>query len=230
MPSETPRACYPDDFVQRLADFGTLSEALDYAALSGTGMNFYGVNGKLETQLTYAAIRVRARELAARLLSLGLSRGDRIGIVADMHPDFVTLFLACQYAGYLAVPLPVITGLGGRQGYLKQLARVLETSGARAAFSLQDTLEYVKEAAIGLPNRCHNGRVQPVRNCRQPGGITALKTRRTKPYSIFIGQHPKSAWYRDQPACFNGQRPVDRALRRWHSEGRTHGVLAAFLP
>ena len=145
--AESPLPYCSDDFPQRLADFATAAEALDYAALAGTGMNFYGADGKLAHALTYAAIRERALALAANLLGLGLERGDRVGIIAAMHPDFVCLFFACQYAGMLAVPLPVVTRLGGRQGYQKQLTQVLETSGARAAFGDLETLPYLQEAA-----------------------------------------------------------------------------------
>ncbi len=146
-----PRHCPADSFHVRMADFDNLSEALDYAALAGTGMNFYAADGSCTAFFTYDNLRLRARMLAQRLLGLGLSRGDRVGIIADMHPDFVAMFFACQYAGLLAVPLPVVTGLGGRQGYQKQLALVLETSGARAAFGSQEVLEHLRDAAYGLP-------------------------------------------------------------------------------
>ena len=135
----------------RLATFETLGEALDYAATAGTGMNFYSSATRLDAALTYAEIAATARDLATRLLGLGLSRGDRVGILADMNADFICLFFACQYAGLIAVPLPVITGLGGRQGYQQQLTSVLETCGAKAAFGPEPMLAYLRDAAEELP-------------------------------------------------------------------------------
>ena len=144
-----PRGNLDSGFPMRLADFGTLSEALDYAALAKTGMNFFDARGNLDHALNYAAIRHRAIELAKRLLGLGLSRGERVGIIADMNPDFICAFFACQYAGMVAVPLPVITGLGGRHGYEEHLKTVLENADASIALGGAETLEYLSSAAEG---------------------------------------------------------------------------------
>ncbi|WP_241503869.1 AMP-binding protein [Ferruginivarius sediminum] len=138
------------DLPFRAAEFNSLTEALDYATKGETGINFYTSRGRLEHVVPYAKLRERARELARRLLGLGLSRGDRVAIVADMHPDFVISFFACQYAGLLAVPLPVPTSLGGRQGYEEQLSRVMKTSGARVALGPEALLNQLRRAADGL--------------------------------------------------------------------------------
>ena len=135
------------DFAFKLVEFDHLAAALDHAAEAGTGMNFYNARGRAFASMRYDEIRERALEQAARMLGMGLRRGDRVGIIADMGPDFITLFFACQYAGLISVPLPVITGLGGRQGYRTQLARVLETSGARLALGTDAVLEDLKHAA-----------------------------------------------------------------------------------
>lgn len=132
------------------AEFASLSDALDYAARGRTGVNFYDGRGRLQHSLSYAQVRERAIELARRLLALGLARGERVGITADMHPDFIVGFFACQYAGLQAVPLPVPSGLGGRQGYEDQLARVLRTSGARVALGPDELQQQLRRAADGL--------------------------------------------------------------------------------
>lgn len=134
-------------FCNRAADFGTLAEALDHAALASTGMKFYNARGKLEHELSYASLRERSWRLATSLMAEGLSRGDRIGIVADMEPDFICAFFACQYAGLVAVPLPVITGLGGRDGYEKQLTNVLGSSHVRVALGPASFSESLSNAA-----------------------------------------------------------------------------------
>ena len=50
----------------RAADFSTLCEALDYAALGQTGGNFYGSRGDLSAVLSYADLREQALSLARK--------------------------------------------------------------------------------------------------------------------------------------------------------------------
>jgi fatty-acyl-CoA synthase len=83
--------------IQRLADFDTLTEALDFAASGTTGYNFYDAKGNLHSVLSYSVLRERARVSAKRLLGLGLTSGERVAIVADTTPEFVELFFACRY-------------------------------------------------------------------------------------------------------------------------------------
>lgn len=58
----------------RYADFPTLVDALDYAALSSAGMNFYDRRCQLEDQLEYQTLKARAEAGAKRLLSLNLKK------------------------------------------------------------------------------------------------------------------------------------------------------------
>lgn len=131
-------------------DFATLAETLDYAARGQTGLNFYDAKGNLALSLTYFELRDKSRIMAQHLIGLGLERGDRVGVIASMSPEFVIAFFACQYAGMLSVPLPVVTGLGGRTGYQAQLKRVLSSSGAKIALGLTEHLEDLHQATEGL--------------------------------------------------------------------------------
>ena len=117
---------------QRMADFASLSEALDYAATGQRGLNFYSARGALETVLPYSELRTKAIACARRLIGAGLERGTRVALVADVSADFVVAFFACQYAGLIAVPLPIPISFGGRDGYINQLRRQLESCGASA--------------------------------------------------------------------------------------------------
>lgn len=67
----------------RYADFPTLVDALDYAALGNTGMNFYDRRNQLVTVLEYRTLQQKAISGARRLLSLKLKKA------ADLHrlPD-----------------------------------------------------------------------------------------------------------------------------------------------
>jgi len=139
------------DLPYRPAQFSSVTEGLDYAARGVTGCSFYGGRGELEQVAPYAVIRDRAVAIARRLIAMGFERGARIAIGAEMTPEFLCAFYACQYAGLLAVPLPVLTGLGGREGHAAQLRRIMETSGAEAAVGSADLLPQLKSAADGLP-------------------------------------------------------------------------------
>jgi len=143
----TPAA---SDLPLRIADFSTLAEALDYAARGKTGYNFYTGGVKLYASLPYRELREDARALARRLIDLGTSRGARVAIVADTHPDFMRFFFACQYAGLIPVPLPASVHLGGRQAYVSQLERLLSICQAEIAMAPEGYLPYLKEAAREL--------------------------------------------------------------------------------
>ena len=131
----------------RRGDFQTLAEALDYAAEGTTGMNFYSGKGDLAAALPYPLLRSSARSLARKLLGLGLPRGGRMALVAETDADFVRFFFACQYAGLVPVPLPAAVHLGGRQGIIENLRKLVESCGALAAMASSSFFPFLAEAA-----------------------------------------------------------------------------------
>ena len=135
------------------AEFTTLTEALDYAALGNTGFNFYDGSGKLATVLSYAQLQQDAWSLAQRLWGLASARGARVAIVAETTPDFMRFFFACQYAGLIPVPLPASINLGGRKAYVSQLKRLLAICQADIAMATDEFLPYLTEAAQELKLR-----------------------------------------------------------------------------
>jgi fatty-acyl-CoA synthase len=133
----------------RLAEFPTLTEALDYAAQGQTGFNYYNGRGDLTHVLPYAELRDRARALARRLQGLG--RGARVALVAHTHPDFMVVFYACQYAALVPVPLPAAIHLGGHEAYVRHLRQMVADCKAAAAFAPADFIALLREAVDGLP-------------------------------------------------------------------------------
>jgi len=129
--------------------FSTLTEALDYASQGQTGYNFYSGAGELFAVLPYATLREEARSLAKRLANMGVARGSRVALVADMNPDFVRFFFACQYAGLTPVPLPAQLQFGGRKAYVAQLKRLLSTCRAELAMAPDAFLPFLTDAAAG---------------------------------------------------------------------------------
>jgi fatty-acyl-CoA synthase len=134
----------------RRGDFSTLADALDYAAAGESGFNFYSGKGELSSVLPYALLRRQARSLARRLRGLGLKRGARFALVAETEPDFVRFFFACQYAGFIPVPLPAAVHLGGRQAMVEKLRGLIAACGAEAAMATPSFFPFLAEAAAEL--------------------------------------------------------------------------------
>lgn len=130
----------------RAGDFATLAEGLDYAARGETGVNFFSTRGSLETALPYGELRERAIALGSRLVGTGLRRGDRIGVIAETSPDFLAVFFACQYAGFVPVPLPLSINFGGRDAYVERLSGMLAAAGARAAVAGPELVSVLRAA------------------------------------------------------------------------------------
>ena len=144
-PSDSP------NLEKRLADFATLTEALDYAAKSDTGFNFYSARGSLERIQTFRDLRDQAVSHALRLSAAGIRPGERIALLAATAPEFLTLFFACQYAGVIPVPMPLPTAFGRREAYIDQIRGQMVSSDARMALGPHEFMPFVQEAASGVP-------------------------------------------------------------------------------
>jgi fatty-acyl-CoA synthase len=166
----TPRA--NRNLPQRLGNFSTLAEGLDYAARGSTGYNFYSARGFLQHVLPYAQLRRQAIATARKLLSLGLKRGDRVAVVAETGPDFVTVFFACQYAGLIPCPMPYSMHIGGRDAYVERVAGMLQAARACAVITSEDLVASIREGA----GRSDIGRVYTHAELQaQPEAATRLK-------------------------------------------------------
>ncbi|EEV5814473.1 TPA: fatty acyl-AMP ligase [Escherichia coli] len=135
----------------RYADFPTLVDALDYAALSSAGMNFYDRRCQLEDQLEYQTLKARAEAGAKRLLSLNLKKGDRVALIAETSSEFVEAFFACQYAGLVAVPLAIPMGVGQRDSWSAKLQGLLASCQPAAIITGDEWLPLVNAATHDNP-------------------------------------------------------------------------------
>ena len=116
-----------NDLPRRLADFGTIGEALDYAATGKRGLNFHDARGMLASAYAYKDLRADALVAGRRFLALGIKPGDRIALVAETGAEFATVFFGAVYAGAWPVPLPLPTSFGGRDAYVDQLGVQLKS-------------------------------------------------------------------------------------------------------
>ncbi|MDE2384603.1 MAG: fatty acyl-AMP ligase [Alphaproteobacteria bacterium] len=135
------------DLPQRLADFSTLAEGLDYAAQGVTGFNFYSGRGSLAHVLPHAELRRQALVTARKLLSSGLKRMDRVAIVAETGPEFVITFFACQYAGLIPCPVPYSMYIGGKDAYETRIAGMLKAADAHCIVTPAEQVESIRAAA-----------------------------------------------------------------------------------
>lgn len=121
----TPNDC---PLPRRRSDFITFNEAIDYAARSEKGLNFYDPRGTLERVYPYASMREDALANARRLSAMGIGKDDRVALIAETSPEFTAMFCACVYAGAWPVPLPLPTTFGGKDSYIEQLGVQLASS------------------------------------------------------------------------------------------------------
>ncbi len=133
-----------------MADFPTLTEALDYAALGRAGYNFYSARGELLLALPYRELREQALALARQMLRAGLEPGDRVALIAETGASFMRAFFACQYAGLVPVPLPTPAAFGGRGGFVAHIRPMLATARPAAALAPAAHLAMIREASDGL--------------------------------------------------------------------------------
>ena len=137
---------------QRRGTFATLVEALDYAADGQSGLNFYAADASLIATMTYAELRTRAIALAGRL-SAAYLRNSRIGLVAETSQDFVTAFMACQYAGVIPAPLTLPAAFGGKEAYAWQVSRMAHTADLAMVMAPDELRDLLTSAVapLGIP-------------------------------------------------------------------------------
>ena len=124
----------------RVDGFTTLVAGLDYAAQGETGLQFLFVARRARDGAALSRAAPSGDRSGGTLAGCGAERGDRVAIVAETSPDFVTVFFACQYAGLVPVPLPLCINIGGHDAYVERLRGMLIAAGARLAIAPSDLL------------------------------------------------------------------------------------------
>ncbi len=136
-----------DSLQRRFSDFATLGEALDYAALGRRGLNFHDMRGQLARPYPYSELREDALKMAYRLISHGITKDDRVALVAETGTDFAALFFGCVYAGAWPVPLPLPTSFGGKESYVDQLSVQLKSCDPKILFFPAELADMANDAA-----------------------------------------------------------------------------------
>ncbi|HEV7544631.1 MAG TPA: AMP-binding protein [Reyranella sp.] len=94
--------------------------------------------------ISYASLCEAAVNLASGLRRSGFAAGDAIGILAGNSPDYIQIYLACQLAGLVAVPL-------NYRAVADDVAYVLGNCSARGVFVGEEYRAIVDEALPRLP-------------------------------------------------------------------------------
>lgn len=136
-----------DRLERRFSDFATLGEALDYAALGQRGLNFHDMRGRLARPYPFSEMRTDALDMAYRLVSHGIVKGDRIALVAETGTQFASLFFGCVYAGAWPVPLPLPTSFGGKESYVDQLSVQIKSCDPKILFYPPELADMAGDAA-----------------------------------------------------------------------------------
>lgn len=127
----------------RIDAYPTLTDALDAAAGGITGMNFHGPRGDLVEVLLYSQLVDEARETGGRLRAAGLEPGDRVGLLAETHGDFIRAFMGALYANLAPCPMPLPAAFGAKQNYGQQILRIAEVADFRAVIVPEEYLDWV---------------------------------------------------------------------------------------
>ena len=85
----TPNDC---SLPRRRSDFATFTEAVDYAARSEKGLNFHDMRGTLVRAYPFSEMREDALKAARQMVAAGISKDDRVALVAETSAEFAALF------------------------------------------------------------------------------------------------------------------------------------------
>lgn len=110
----------------------TYAELLESLALHPADpcQRFVGRDGVVARQA--GDVLAAARTRAGQLLALGLTKGERVGLVVTNPADFLPLMHGCLLQGLVAVPMYPPPLFGRTEPYRASVARILETARARA--------------------------------------------------------------------------------------------------
>ncbi|UXA19222.1 class I adenylate-forming enzyme family protein [Mycobacterium sp. SMC-4] len=161
-------------------------------------------------RISYAQANSESVDMAARLLSLGVTKGVRVGILAPNGPEFVTAFLAVTRIGAVAVPLNTFLQSA-------ELAWVLRDADIHTVLSMEtilgkDMLSRIRDAAGGLESPLRSPDLPQLRN------VLALGTTSTS----WPTQWPQPVVPDFLSACEQTVRPTDDLLVIYTSGSTSH--------
>ena len=116
-----------------MSQFTTLAQAVAQvgSVFPGKSYVFQDMNGA-ETEYTFPQMEQDTATRAAALQSMGLKKGDRLGLIVIEPEDFVLTFFAAVRVGIVPVPMYPPLSFGSLDAYADRTARILTACGAKA--------------------------------------------------------------------------------------------------
>ncbi|HEX5982656.1 MAG TPA: AMP-binding protein [Solirubrobacterales bacterium] len=108
------------------------------------------LSGGERKSVSFADLRVRAEEIATRLLAAGSKPGDRVTMVIPDQAEFVTLFLGASHAGLVPVPVYPPFVLSELDSYVAHLRRIVAVSESSLVLCGPEVVEILRPAAGGV--------------------------------------------------------------------------------
>src|SRR5215468_5404432 len=93
---------------------------------------------------TFAEFRARSNQLAHALIRLGITQGDRVGIILSQRPETAVAHLAAYKLGAIALPLSTLFGP-------EALDYRLRDAGAKVVVTDAESLDRVLGVRAALP-------------------------------------------------------------------------------
>ncbi len=142
----------------------TIAEALELRTASPRGIAFLSEEGET-ARWTYGELAEVARRACGALRALGVSPGDRVGLLGSTSPDLVAAVFGCWASGAIAVPLAVPLRLTSADALAEEISS--RASKARISVLLVDDrirplvpLEVIDAQIVDL-SRIHEGPEAP---------------------------------------------------------------------
>lgn len=120
-------------------NYGMGQIILDRAALTpkNTALIFH------HEKTDYESFATRIRRVAGLLRDKGISRGDRVGLIAQNHPSFLEILYACSCLGAIFVPLNFRLAAA-------EVAFIVKDAGAKIIFADDACLPLIEEERAHL--------------------------------------------------------------------------------
>lgn len=121
-------------------NYGMGQIILDRAALmpKNTALIFFG------QKTDYGRFATRIRRVASLLRERGVSRGDRVALIAHNHPSFLEILYACSCLGAIFVPLNFRLAAA-------EVGFIVKDAGAKIIFADDACLPLIEEERAHLP-------------------------------------------------------------------------------
>ncbi|MGK7879518.1 MAG: AMP-binding protein, partial [Crocosphaera sp.] len=135
---------------EKIKFFSNIVDLLRHRAMNQPYQKAYTFlkNGEIELiSLTYEELDIQARNIATKMLSLGVA-GERALLLYPPGIEFISAFFGCIYAGMIPIPLYPPK----RNQNVLRVQSVVADAGAKFALTTQSILDNIDKHFINTPD------------------------------------------------------------------------------